>query len=236
MGYEGATGMADERLFRSLAEQVKLPMLQIARGAELAAAKPTGDSLRDIQYVADMTLQLIDSYLMTVELQALPTLELEPVSVSAILHDSAHALDRLAKTYHCNIEVRLEGRYGPAMAHRAGLEAAILNLGRSFIEALPEDNTAPRQILLAGHRDNHQRLVAGVFSGQLLSAELYRRAQQLYGRARQTGLTPISGSGAGIFIAESLLRNMSARLRVARHDKLSGLAASLLPSQQLSLL
>jgi hypothetical protein len=44
-----------------------------------------------------------------------------------------------------------------------------------------------------------------------------------------------SQASAGIFMASELLSSMHSQLRIAHHNKLSGLAATLLPSHQLAL-
>jgi len=127
----------DERLLQVLAEQMKLPLLQIARRSELARLTATPeDSLELIELTADGALQLIDSYLLGVKLaKAQASLQLEPVSVAAVLNETAHQLERLAKQNECEIELHLAGRYEPIMAHKAGLEAALTSLGYVFIEA-----------------------------------------------------------------------------------------------------
>jgi len=79
--------------------------------------------------------------------------------------------------------------------------------------------------------------VAGMFANvDGLSADMFKRAHHLFGQARQplTQLTP--NSGAGVFVADSLLASMSARLRIAHHQKLSGLAATFATSSQLNLI
>lgn len=221
---------AHERLLRALAEQLKLPLIQIAREAELA--KP--GALGSISYTADMALRLVDSYLLSVRLQALPSLELEPVSVSAMLQDTAHQLNQLAKDYDCDLEVHLAGRYEPVMAHRQSLEAAFATLGYAFIEAVPNSETR-HKVILGAHRSN-RGLVAGIFGNQEgLSSDMFRRGQALFGTARQAVPAITPNAGAGIFVADSLLKNMEAPLHLSRHSKLTGLAATLVPSQQLQL-
>jgi phytoene/squalene synthetase len=64
---------------------------------------------------------------------------------------------------------------------------------------------------------------------------MYRRAHELYGHARQALPELAVSSGVGVFVADSLLNTMSAKLRVAHHQTLSGLAVTLQPSRQLSL-
>lgn len=225
---------AQERLLRALAEQLKLPLLQIAREAELASQSNDKTALNSISYTADMALRLVDSYLLSVQLQALPMLELEPVSVSAVLQDTAHRLNQLAKQYDCELEVHLSGKYEPVMAHRQSLEAAFATLGYAFIEAVPDANQK-HKIILGAHRSS-KGLVAGVFGNQEgLSTDMYKRGMALFGTARQAVPVLTPHAGAGIFVAESLLKNMQTPLHYSKHHKLSGLAATLIPSQQLQL-
>jgi hypothetical protein len=219
-------------LLRGLAEQLKLPLLHIARQAELATLNEQ-EAYSAIMRTADMALQLIDGYLLSTDVHAQQALELEPISISSILQDTAHQLSHLAKQYDCEIEVHLSGRYGPVMAHRKSLEAAFALLGYSFIEAGSSEGN--RRMLLAAHRSRNG-LVAGVFGNQPgLSADMYRRARALYGTARQPMTNVTAAAGAGVFIADSLLAPQSSPIHIAYHQKLAGLAATLLPSQQLQL-
>jgi hypothetical protein len=234
LGTAGFSNEAQERLLRALAEQLKLPLLQIAREAELATTTNDPKALHSISYTADMALRLVDSYLLSVQLQALPVLELEPVSVSAVLQDTAHRLSLLAKQYDAELEVHLSGKYEPVMAHHQSLEAAFATLGYAFIEAVPHAEKR-HKIILGAHRSS-KGLVAGVFGNQEgLSSDMYKRGMALFGTARQAVPVLTPNAGAGIFVAESLLKNMQTPLHLSRHNKLSGLAATLIPSQQLSL-
>lgn len=234
MGTSGFDNATHERLLKALAEQLKLPLLQIARQAELGASKQDTASLSSIQYTADMALRLVDSYLLSVQLQALPVLELEPVSVSALLQETAHRLNKLAKQYNCELEVQLSGKYQPVMAHRQSLEAAFATLGYAFIESTPEEGMQHKVVL--GVHKTSAGLVTGIFGNQDgLSADMLKRGKALFGSAHQSVPDLSSTSGAGIFVADTLLTQMDTPLHLSRHNKLSGLAATLLPSQQLSL-
>jgi hypothetical protein len=225
----------NERLLRALAEQLKVPILQIARSAELAQVTEVEGAFRTIEYTADMTLRLIDSYLLSVRLQALPVLELEPVSISAVLQDAASRLNLLAKQYGCELEVNLAGKYGPVMAHKQSLEAAYIALGYAFIEAVPASDYR-HTVVLGAHKNAHG-LVAGIFGNQPnITADMFRRAKALYGTAGQSTPALSASNGAGIVVANSILQAMSAPLKIAKHNRLSGLATTLLPSQQLQLI
>jgi len=231
---------ADERLLQLLAEQIKLPLMQIARQAELASVSDQPIKLLGvIEDTADSSLKLLDSYLLSLRLAGVKSsIQLEPVSVSAVLNETAQSLSNLAKQYDCKLELHLAGRYEPIMAHRAGLEAALTSLGYVFIEAqsvLPKHNDTP-VIKLAAHRGKNG-IVAGMFANlDGLSSDVYKRAHHLFGQAHQPLSHLTAGSGAGVFVADSLLQSMSARLRVAHHQKLSGLAATFATSSQLNLI
>ena len=126
---------ADERLLQVLAEQMKTPLLQIARSSELARmTKRYQAQLETIELTADTALKLLDNYLLGIKLSRIHP-ELEPVSVAAVLIDTAHELSKFAARNQCELQVHLAGKYEPIMAHRQGLEAALASLGYVFIEA-----------------------------------------------------------------------------------------------------
>lgn len=228
-----------ERLLNALAEQIKLPLLQIARQAELAkiVGNPQ-EHLSTIEFTAGTALKLLDNYLLAQRLsQTGSELLLEPVSVAVVLNDTAHQLHELAAYYQCALELHMSGRYEPIMANRIGLEAALTSLGYVFIEGISTSSGENKPVVkLAAHRGKNG-IVTGMFAAsEGLTTDMYRRARRLHGRVRQplTGLT--FNSGAGVFIADSLLSSMSARLRIAHHQKLAGLAATFMPSKQLNLI
>lgn len=229
----------ENRLLLALAENLKLPLLQIARRAELGQIKPrqAGQAIKDIELTADAALQLLDSYLLSLNLANEIPAALEPVSVPAVLAETAQKLEGLAKRYNCSLELQVKGRYEPVIAHAGGLKSALTSLGMVFIEAqsvLPHKK--PATIQLAAHH-SRGRIVAGLFADvEGLSADMYRRARTLYGKSRQPLTQMSAGAGAGVFIADSLLSKMATNLRVAHHHKLSGLAATFAPTSQLELI
>lgn len=236
MGTEKAVGgAAQERLLRALAEQLKNPFLQIARRAELSRSNQSPQSeLPQIEDTAQLAVRLIDNYLLASESQQ-TFLPLETVSISAILHEAAEQLMPVARQYNCELELSLSGRYEPVMANANGLRAALVSLGHAFVEA---GQSRPRQkhiVQLAAHR-GRRGIVAGVFvEGEGLSGSVFNRAKALHGRARQPLISFSASSAAGIFVADSLLTAMNTQLRIASHHRVSGLAATFVPSHQLSL-
>lgn len=221
-------------LLRAIAEQLRLPLCSIARQAELA--QMTGDiSLKDLSIVhaqATAALALVDSYLLGLQLmQTQATLELEPVSVSALLVDVAHELDGFAKQYDTKLTLHIAGRFAPVMAHRQGLKAALLALTYGLLEA----NVMPgEEVVLAVHR-TPKGIVTGVYgSFENCNSETWRRALTLIGKASQP-IAAVPTNGAMLFIAHTILRAMSSRLRPGIYMKGRGLATTLHTSQQLSL-
>lgn len=214
-----------ERLFTALVDQLKTPLLQISYDSELAH----DGALTDIKTTATQALHLIETYILSTQQQELP---LEPVTLSSVLYDVAQSLQPLAKQYGSDLDLRIEGRYGPVMAHRPTLAAGLVTIGQSLIEA---DNGAHSSLTLAVYK-HKSGLSAGVFGEVLdLTPQLFRRAMRLYGDSRQPMPSASAFSGAGFYVAQNLFEQMNTTLRVAHHRKLTGLAASFLPSTQLQL-
>ena len=224
-----------QQLLLSVAEQLKLPLLQIARQAEIGLLTKDTD-LRTIQTTADAALRLLDNYVLGVRL-ALDEqlLTIEPVSVSAVLYDSGQELSRLAQNYGVDLELHIGGRFGTVMANRVGLQSALVSLGAALIEALPALEQPQLKLQLATHRCRYG-IVAGLYSDtQQLTIDALRHGRQLMGDSRQplTGLTHTAG--AGVFVADSILKAMQLKLQVSRHHGLFGLGTVLLPNHQLQL-
>lgn len=215
-----------ERLLAAVAEQLKMPLMQIARNVELADQASLGEA----SLAAERGLKLIDSYLLATQQQSL---ELEPVSVSSVLYDVMDDLSQLASRHHCELQLSVSGKYGPVMANAPALEAALVSLGQAFISTPTEANKSSLTFAVYKH---NRGLVTGIFGDQSFGADVFRRALQLYGRARQPLPAVSASSGAGVYVADSLFQSMSTKLRVAHHQKLSGLAATFLPSKQLQLI
>jgi signal transduction histidine kinase len=233
------------QLFLAMAEELKLPLQYIARQAELQSlpmpqpAANRQECLQQIQTSADLTLQLLDSYLLSLRLSLQPAsqLDMEPVSVSAVLQATAHQLRAVARQYGVTIEVHIQGRYEPVVAHRQALQAALIALGYAVIEALPaaHGGKAVQHMQLATHRTK-QGIVAGIY-GDLaaLTPGSLARAKQLHGHVRQPMVESMAGSAAGIFVADALLGAMSSRLRVGRFNKTPGFAVTLPALEQMQL-
>ena len=224
-----------QQLLLSVAEQLKLPLLQIARQAEVGLLTGQAD-LQIMQTTADTALRLLDNYVLGVRLALdQEPLPIEPVSVSAVLYDSGQELSRLASNYGVDLELHIGGRFGTVMANRAGLQSALVSLGAALIEALPALEQPQLRLQLATHRSRYG-IVAGLYTDtQQLTTEALRHGRQLMGDSRQplTGITHTAA--AGVFVADSILKAMQLKLQVSRHHGLFGLGTILLPNHQLQL-
>lgn len=223
-------------LLLSVAEELKLPLMQIARQAEQAEqgrAEP-----RDIRGTAEAALRLLDNYALSLRLQERPEeLRLEPVSVSSVLYDTGQQLDALAKSYGVELELNVAGRYGTVMAHREGLQSALTSLGASLIEALPALESPELKLRLASHKSRYG-IVAGLYTDtpQLTNTALKRGRRLQRQRLSRQPLTTISHtSGAGIFVADTILQAMHLRLRASRHHRLYGLGTVMRPNKQIAM-
>ncbi len=220
---------------RALVEELRLPLLQIARKSELARIQGSPVQLMDIETTADAALRLIDGYLFSTQvLLGQQQLNLEPVSVSAAMYDTAQYLKNMAKLYDCNIDIDVRSKSGLVMAHPQGLQAALTSLAYTFINANTEGKK--QRIVLSAHKTAHG-IAAGVLTTNTeLAKDSLNNARQLFGNARRPMGSFTHNNGAGIFVADSLFGAMSTSLKVTKQKSSAGLTALLLPSHQLALL
>ena len=224
-----------QQLLLSVVEQLKLPLINIARYAELTSMQSGPADLEAIRITADATLQLLDSYILGIQLagQNSEQFEIEPVSISSVLYDTGNQLQPIAKAYGVQLDLHINGKYGTVMAHRLGLQAALVSLGYSLVEALPAMEAPQLRLELSAHRCRYG-IVAGLYcETEKVTTQALRLGRQLYGRARQP-LGDISHtSGAGIFVADAILQSMKSQLTVSHHRKMHGLGAVLPLNPQL---
>ncbi len=225
------------QLLLSVAEQMKLPLLQIARQAELGVMG-VENNYTTIQTLAENSLHLLDGYSLSLQLahQYGYQFVTESVSVAAVLYDANQQLQSLAKLYDVQLELNIGGKYGPVIANRKALESAIVGLASALIEVIPAQmNSNCSTLHLATHRCRYG-IVAGVYASVPgLSREALRKGRKLYGLSRQPLVGISHSSGTGIFVADSIFRAMKLNLHVSRHRRLYGLGVVLSPSSQLAL-
>ncbi len=225
-----AYGDQTDQLFTALAEQLKVPLLQIARLSEL----PGETALPRISAISEHALRLVDAYAQT-HAQNQTKLLLEPLTTSAVLYDVAIALQPFAKQWDFAVEIDQQGKSVPIMAHRESLRTMLTLLAASLIEASSEDSDIPRHLILGTHR-SARGIVVGAFSSHLaLSQRALQLTRELHGRATQAAPSLGLTGGAGLAIADRLSEQMAAPLRAYRHRSLTGIGSLLVPSHQLQL-
>lgn len=214
--------------FAALAEQLKVPLLQIARLSEL----PAKQAMPHISLISEQALRLVDGF---IESQDQTALALEPLNTSAVLYDVAQLMQPLAKASDYQIEIDMSGSNRPIMAHRGTLKTMLLLLGSSLIEGGTEED-ATRHLILGTHRSSHG-IVVGAFSSDVtVSERALQLTRQLHGRANQAAPALGAAGGAGLAIADRLSNRMQAPLKAYRHRTLTGIGSLFVPSQQLSLM
>jgi hypothetical protein len=156
--------------------------------------------------------------------------------LSSVLYDSAVELTPLARAYGVDIDLMIDGKFGPVSANRQALQAVLVSLGCSLIEALPAAGAGQLKLALSAHRCRYG-LVAGIYSSNPgLSQQVLRQGRRLAGQARQPLPALSASSGAGIFVADAILQSTGSRLFSSRHRNLHGLGAVLPLNPQLQLI
>lgn len=224
----------------TLSEDLALPFLQMRSSIELldrqnftkAAAK---HHVHSAGLSIDTGLQLIEAYKLLLSVEQNHKLPTEPMAVGAVLEDIAHRLAPYAKEYATEIEVSVQPRLAPVLAHQPSLNAALEILTSSVIRAQAAQSDAKKYTLVLGaHRSPENVIAAGVFSGvHGLSDRTLRAARSLVGKARQPLPAVPAGAAAGVLVADMLCSAMWQPLRAAAHHNLPGIATILPASKQL---
>lgn len=224
-------GDQTDQLFTALAEQLKMPLLQIARLAELSQ----DSTLPRISVISEHALRLVDAYVQLRSQNQLKLL-LEPIASSAILYDVANDLEPYAKQWDYKIEIDLQGKGVPIMANRESLKTMLTLLGASLIESGAEDEEAPRHLILGTH-NSAKGIIVGAFSNHLaVSQRAIQLTRELHGKATQAVPSLGLAGGAGLAIADKLSEQMSVPLKAYRHRNMTGIGSLMLPSSQLQLI
>lgn len=231
---------ADQFLLKAIAEELRLPLNRITRLAELGYLlkdeNALANHLKAIEHNSNLAMQLVEGYLIGLQLAgSQQNLDLEPVSVGSVLNDAAHQLSGIAGEYGIDLEILIHGRQRLIMGNPRALRAAFLNIGSTLIASQPR-NSGHSSVTLASYPQG-ALMIAGVYGNQsIVTRREWRRAQGLYGRARQPMKSLSATNGAGLFVADTIFRAMASELRPSHHRKQHGLAASLSLSQQLQLM
>jgi hypothetical protein len=241
-GREQARLALQRALLKTLSQDMALPLLQVKSSLELFAADNYSKSAAkrhaaESSISIDTGLQLVEAYQLLLEAEDNRALTNEPLSVSAIMEAVAHRLTPLAAQYGTQIEISVQPRLRPVLAHQPSLQTALEILSSSIIraQAAQSDETKLR-LVLGAHKAADNLIAAGAFSSvHGLSDRTLRAARSLVGRARQPLPAVPAGSAAGVLVADMLCAALWQPLRAAAHHNLPGLVTSLPASKQLQL-
>lgn len=219
----------NDALLTALADHLRMPLLQIARLAELG----TPQTLPRIGVISEQALRLVDAYVMA---RSQAELTLEPLSAGAVMADVAHMLDDFARAADYQIVIDQSTPTGLVMAHKPTLKMMFLLLGSSIIEAGIEREAIDRRLVLGIH-NSARGVVVGAFNSSLeLTQDVLNMTRLLHGRARQAAPALGAAGAAGLAIADDLSSQMQTPLKSYRHKSLTGIGSMLLPTAQLQLL
>ncbi len=221
------TSQQADRLLIALAEQLKTPLVQIAQLSELAAV----DSSASISIITKQALRAVDAFLLA---EAQTVLELEPVSVGAVLYDVAHELSPLAREYGVELEIDARGRTVPIMAHQGNLQTLVSLLGSTLIQSVGDTSSEPQRVVLGCHTTKGGIVVGAFGSANETAGASLGVARKLYGRASQTSAD--TTATASVMLADKLAVQLQSVLKVYRHSSLQGMGALFAHSKQLRLL
>ena len=237
---EQAQLAAQRALLMTLSEDMALPLLQVKTSLDLLESQDFAKAAARQHFLQsnlsiETGLQLVDAYKLLLDAEAKAGLAAEPVSVGATLEAIAHKLAPYAKQYDTAIEVSVQPRLAPVLAHQASLNAAIEILGSSIIRAQSAQSEQGKYLLVLGaHKSADNLVAAGVFSSvQGLSDRTLRAARSLVGKARQPLPAVPAGAAAGVLVADMLCAALWQPLRAAAHHNLPGLVTTLPASKQL---
>lgn len=216
-----------DKTLRSLAQELKHPLCIIARQAEAGGEA----SLDSIQRVAEHSLALIDSYLLTAQTEyGQIALDLTPMGLGSVFHDVSHRLRPLAAVKVSRVVVDNRACQ-PVMTHRLALTSILVALADIVMH---RDSETP-ELILRSYKTNKGSIGVGVFSKQNITSQDLRRALQLQGRAQMPMAKLSNRSGVSLAIADGLCRAIGGSLEVKKMGKLTGLATVLPKSDQLVL-
>lgn len=231
--------LADEhRLFLSLSERLSELFLQITRLSEsipLDDPARAQDILGTMRTLSESAMLLTQSYTVDARLRSrLIHPEVQAITASSLLHEMATTLRPLAIAYGVTLTVDEPTNSVPILGDPVILHAALTSLVQVFVLAASEQGGG-ETLRISAHRSRHG-LVAGVYmESSELTTDAFRRAKRLYGSVSEPMGKLVHGPATGVFVADSLLHMVSAKLHVARYQHWTGLATTLPICHQLQL-
>src|SRR5690348_16751870 len=142
----------------TLSEDLALPLLQIKSSIELLTesnfAKAAARKHAELSALsAESGLQLVEAYKLLLSAEDNLKQPMEPVAIGAILDGIAHQLEPYAKQYNTQLQVSVQSRLAPVLAHQPSLSSALEILGSSLIRAQAAQGESKHfRLVLGAHR------------------------------------------------------------------------------------
>ncbi len=225
-------------LLKSVAEELRLPLVQISRLSETSLARG-GQLLEDMKLIessADLALQLLESYILGLEFSnKQKQIDLSPITMGAVLNDVAHQIHKVANQNNCDIEVAIKTSH-PIMGNYEAIKLAYINIANSLITSHDANDSKKRRSITFSVFGNGPRNIAGVYTQDLNISRLsWERSLAIFEKTRQKMPDFTSTNGSGFYVAHTILEAMSLTLVPSKHNGLKGLAAGFPLSHQLQL-
>lgn len=221
-------GVNDD-LFYCLAEQLKIPLVQISSLSESDSIKKNNK----INEISNATLRLIDGFILSSELSDSSQFDLEPVAIGSLMYDVSQEINNYAKIYKCELNLDISNKCGLIMSNYRALHYALVNIGFSFINALSSKQERSLRLTASINKDG---VTAGIYvNSSDLGKELFIKSKSIKGKTYLPIQKFTSASIAGIFVADSILETIGSELKLSRNKGEVGLVTSLMKSNQLSL-
>lgn len=212
----------------ALTRELQSSLYLIARHAELNAS----DSIDIISKAAEGALALIDSYQLAAQVErGQLRLDLMPVAVGSILHDSKYELLRILPIEQ---PVLISANaHLPVMTHPQTLRAMLVASAMSLSQIAQSVN---KPIQFRSYTTTKGEPSVGVFvEGAKLTISDLRRALEDQSEMRMKLPKHTSRSGVALSIADTLCSTVGGKLTVRSIGSFSGLATTLPKSEQMAL-
>lgn len=207
-----------------LLRELQHTLYEIAREAELGGK----EALRRTQIRADQSLRLIDSYIVSVQLETgQMQLELAPYGIGSVMHQAAHEL-REFNGFPPMVQTKTSQ---PVMTNYELLKSMLFSAGQFVSDSVK----AP--VLLRSFATASGDVGVGVFAKNFdVTNKDLKLAVNTSGQSSMPMAQHSEGSGVMLVLASSLAQALGGGLHVKRMGDFRGFATTLPKSQQISLM
>jgi len=190
-------------------------------------------SLQRIQLSAERTLRLIHGLTTTYRLDGNQlSFDLQPVNVSQICEEVAHEMVPFAAMQDQRVELSLGQKQQLVVGDRELVHSVLFNLLDNAIRHTPPQTT----VNIAVRRRTDTVRICLHDDGPGLRPSDITKLQHRLGKQIQPIITRSSGSGLGLYIAQTLARAMGGRIGVGQVERGADFHLDLLHSRQLTFL